>query len=1304
MTDRRVPHYGQHEEEPAWTPTSQPAMSTVSSNHTSLPASPQVYPSHPYHGVSPPSSIGQQQQQQHSYQYPMGFGPQSNYGGSNNSVVNSPTISATSPSHPQINTANLPTYGPLQMPSSAFLTPGTPSAGIPSSTIDHYHNTNWSMPSIPVAVSTVGMSPTHDNYYSHSTAASETSLSMPHSPNHSYYPSLPPIEAMPSTSPSHNTAVEQHNSSTGLSSPVPTMGHLPNVAVSPTHVASSPPPQQDFETFAHFFKRKAQPLPLPHLDAYLAQMKGRVPEFPILDELPPAPPPPPKPNNGQDSNNDNNGREEEEDLENDINKELFPPFSYIPKGVTVEELKRKGAQGTNPFQSAIMGTIAENSQRLVQVTATFLRLEIVRDFIQFIGLYLTILVPDLGDQFAVAFRNFMNFISLRFSNIFRKGAIFLIIFSVISVIALAIFNVLRQKDPNANRQGLEVNTWAKRRAKIRRRNMIILFIVTTLYLPLLSMALGALTWSDDFWPIKNPYKNTDNPDFAAMPHDEGYRSPEKFCYNTSMKEGEFNWAYLIVPLAAIIFVVLGAYFPYALFRLIRWNQPKIDRYDDDGQLIQNYREEYQRKLEQDMSPYNFLYSGYDESWSWYKVFIMGAKLLAVMIAVIVSKDNCLFHTKPRVHVELSRQILLIVLNLLLLAAHLRTQAFLLPSQNYSETTSRIAQTITGVIGVFVVLNIGNQKVSNVLLVIVAVVATVIVVYFVLQNLDIFKRFVRKVTHEVELDPLLLAPDLNTDKQILNRVWQESWSALFLVMKQFRLPLGKPLAYYESRNISPYLLDFQGTVAERHLENLKIARHIGLRHFQQELEQPNKRVFELRNLITKEFSGTDMYYRPNFTSKLQSFFGKALILPFPFCVVITYDEDPDITVQLTTEEELEEYVTVNQKPEIAEARENRIQLRALDGSIVSVPSSFLNLMTKKNLHGKLTIARMSTALWGPHDVGPGFKVTITIQSSNEHEHKKTKDFDMLNRHTTAASIVGLGTDKRILGHADLNIKHDFSLTNQLREFFEANHTAILISLPEVKRNLQAYRDYYLNMAKSKDGTLSYAFFTDVYCNSELNQDRLKELLAKEGHPLVGTIPIDHTDMVQCLYARLRNVYQSNVHMWWYVFWDDLYRRNYLVIQQFRKRVVDFSPYSPKSICYQPMPRAELEKFIAGNERGGYRHGKGIANFLHAGILNRLYARLDTIIMSDAQPEASYNAATSHNDSDNKSEFVTRSSRANAATAPMSMPRSESYLKAAIMTTADVKLARPPTIKADGNENSDIMDLRFPEPSHDGNMYW
>ncbi|RKP07021.1 hypothetical protein THASP1DRAFT_31162, partial [Thamnocephalis sphaerospora] len=483
--------------------------------------------------------------------------------------------------------------------------------------------------------------------------------------------------------------------------------------------------------------------------------------------------------------------------------------------------------------------------------------------------------------------------------------------------------------------------------------------------------------------------------------------------------------------------------------------------------------------------------------------------------------------------------------------------------------------------------------------------------------------------------------------------------------------------------------FNGRVAERHLENLKIVRHVGLREYKATLEDMSENMHRLWRIIMEDLSATDIYHEPNFTCKLESYFGKAIVVPFPFCVVIMYDEDPNVTAQLRTEDELEAFVAENRRPEILEARENRIKLRALEGHIVTVPGRLINSSSSKvaerTYKGKLSIERTSYAAWGSHRVGPGFHVTVSIKSTAQDT--EAQESSAARRRRTTAAVTGLAPSARVLGHSDLGIGSDFRLSSRLSDFFEANETAILIGLADTKRCLQEYRDYYLDMLDQKDGTLSYAFFSDVYCDSEVSEAQLKALLDKERHQHVRRIPHDHAGDIRCLYARLQCVYASEVHMWWYIFWDDLYRRNWQVIQQFRKRESHFSPYSPESICYRPMPRDELERFIAGTEKGGYRYGKGIARFLHAGVLNRLYARLDALVKPIEAETVAMTAPFANAESGHV----------------VAMPPSSSFLGAAMYATSGVPPAGMPAHAGAGN-GAAVDDLRFPEPSHDGNSYW
>ena len=66
-----------------------------------------------------------------------------------------------------------------------------------------------------------------------------------------------------------------------------------------------------------------------------------------------------------------------------------------------------------------------------------------------------------------------------------------------------------------------------------------------------------------------------------------------------------------------------------------------------------------------------------------------------------------------------------------------------------------------------------------------------------------------------------------------RIWHPFWDGLILTRTEFALPemrKGEQLSYAESTAYPPYLQNFRGTVAERHLENKEIAASVGLEEY------------------------------------------------------------------------------------------------------------------------------------------------------------------------------------------------------------------------------------------------------------------------------------------------------------------------------------------------------------------------------------------------------------------------------------------------------------------------------------------
>jgi hypothetical protein len=156
------------------------------------------------------------------------------------------------------------------------------------------------------------------------------------------------------------------------------------------------------------------------------------------------------------------------------------------------------------------------------------------------------------------------------------------------------------------------------------------FLLIIVYLPISTMSVHVLVFSDDLWVIDNPYKNATifPPPVNPLGPEDEYRDPLDFCYTTTMKKNEINWAPLLVIVAALAFVSVRSYtpthwvskgslrgqltiwFPIQLHRTIKRTLPHVDNYTGLGTFRSksDMNREYQRLLDRDRAPFAFLYN------------------------------------------------------------------------------------------------------------------------------------------------------------------------------------------------------------------------------------------------------------------------------------------------------------------------------------------------------------------------------------------------------------------------------------------------------------------------------------------------------------------------------------------------------------------------------------------------------------------------------------------------------------------------------------------------------------------------
>ena len=92
--------------------------------------------------------------------------------------------------------------------------------------------------------------------------------------------------------------------------------------------------------------------------------------------------------------------------------------------------------------------------------------------------------------------------------------------------------------------------------------VIVTFLLTIIYLPLSTMAVHVLVWSQDLWVVPNPYLNATSfpPPVPPLGPSNVYREPLGFCWTTTMKVNQVNYAPLLVITAFVIVVFVSIQF------------------------------------------------------------------------------------------------------------------------------------------------------------------------------------------------------------------------------------------------------------------------------------------------------------------------------------------------------------------------------------------------------------------------------------------------------------------------------------------------------------------------------------------------------------------------------------------------------------------------------------------------------------------------------------------------------------------------------------------------------------------------
>ncbi|KAG8948531.1 hypothetical protein FRC04_009741 [Tulasnella sp. 424] len=645
---------------------------------------------------------------------------------------------------------------------------------------------------------------------------------------------------------------------------------------------------------------------------------------------------------------------------------------------------------------------------------------------------------------------------------------------------------------------------------------------------------------------------------------------------------------LYLPVSTIaVHALVTIYFPVRLYVAIKHALPVVDRYSELGRhrTTSELEREYQRLLVRDTHPLSFLYNEFRRAWGTYKPLYLVVKLVALLTVAVIDPNNCLFRNSTRAKVDVIRQSVLVVETSIALITQSFLSPFIDPVSNASEWTSRAGYVITSVIGLLVALNVPNNQILNgPFLYVIYALNYGLNIYFAAVNLSCIRVLIKRITRRLDFN--IFSPRLNTVMHVNRRIYQESISILLLALPQCRMPPSQNLVFNEAfgGDWPPYLMDFSGSPAERHVENLKILRDVGFDAYQQGVVarygQNKHHLKELERRIERELVGPDAYWKPidSPVKGCSHYFGHAWWIPFPPTLVIKYDRGG--VAVLTTLADLDAFVEQNAEPSIVEKRR-------LVGARTWLPCGGPRYKIQSTTSFRactFEIKRRGIASWRKFQLGSGFHVELRY-GPNVAAH---------------APVIGLDDD--------------FSVSPLLARFLLQNQDIVSRNSSKLEDALSDYRRHLRKMSNWKHDVLTYSFLTTVYFRPNDATAIAREVEATEKDPRVRDMVLAGQAALTSTYERIRAVTGTALATWWYLFWDDFWRQNRGAFPTLRIHEVDFNPQYPTSIAYRPLSRSALERFL--DYRGLLASSTRSSECLNAGILNKVYVRMSQIAFQGA----------------------------------------------------------------------------------------
>mmetsp|Transcript_38387 Transcript_38387/g.118600 ORF Transcript_38387/g.118600 Transcript_38387/m.118600 type:complete len:1155 (-) Transcript_38387:336-3800(-) len=951
-----------------------------------------------------------------------------------------------------------------------------------------------------------------------------------------------------------------------------------------------------------------------------------------------------------------------------------PPFKDV--NLTVgDSVVSHSQQIPTKAARAVAGRAAVAGASFVAIgfSLPLLIFEILRDFWQILSLVISIsftppfTIGNIFGRFAFA----INFdIALLLPDIagIDISAAYHGMWIVLFLVSIGLTQVHRKliasSLPDPRREFTMLRTWVMMDRSLVLKMRAVTFLLTLLYLPVTQYALEILVCSHK------------------------YEDVHGHCAST------------IYSISAIVgLVVMTLALPGQLFQIIRANVPKEREFDASGNPNEHPERDYLTDLAKKTrkNPVASLFNEYNRGMRFHKVTIMLLKCYLIVVAVLLSGNSLhgknyerdalgnrtrVLATTPSDTWDHLRQSLMIAGLLIYSIVCIIRRPFIATLAAVLDVLLRLSATIAIACAYMIMFKVAPEAMAwvfNVVMILMIVVSIV----FIIASFDAVQERFRKAIGDVKLTPvseddptpLWFKPGhVDFSKYRKPMVWQDYWTNLLLHQEPFALrpPAIKvdengdeidddevkhariaaetgDFEYVDNDDTVAYLLDFKGSVAERHMENIEIAADVGADIFRSGLLKMTPAEVESVIYATRQLHGRDCFLDNGGLGQ----FGCLYILPMPYECFFAPDDDTAET-RLTTVD-MTRLITSNANPEIQRRRRVREQLRGLALECERGYQAYFHFQRQESIkvpdgtdsqghtkyktihvlvtytHGALNIAtqrekpmfRLPSG--GEMKIVPGFAVSLTYAQGTYTEHG------------------GGTTNGATIGHGELGITMDFQITPELDRLIQGNLDRVKAGHMDVLRQKDCFRRYFHSEFLAKALTLSYAFWPAVFNNDRATlADVRRQLGEYEHNPQLRALAApEKRGVLEAVYQRLALYDTCPATALWVCFWHDLYTNNLDLKKIAKDEDVNglLNPYVPTSIVWNPV---SMEKCCEALRSVGLQSESG-GGFIRVALLNKLYGALGAAMQS---PDAGKAADASDGGADSASVSVSSPTAANA----------------------------------------------------------